>query len=203
MTFDNLGPSLGLPKRRSHMDRINFEDNDNDSIFSSDLNGNFNLILSLIDFYLNFIASADLMKHFQAISKLEKDEYLKHLGNLRLAHKVELQNEKMLLINLIEELVNNRLTWYGKAVDDELQNIFAHVSYLNRLVAEKESEIKSLRKLVIETELRTVVESIDHKYDYKFIEPPPKVSKYNTLFYELQDMIVDHLQYIRAIPHVK
>lgn len=55
------------------------------------------------------------------MTKLEKEEYLKHLSNLRLAHKVELKNEKMLATNLIEYLVRDRLKSYSEAVNTELK----------------------------------------------------------------------------------
>ena len=76
------------------------------------------------------------------MSKLDKEEYLKHLSNLRLAHKVELKNEKMLVINIIEYLVRDRLKAYSEAVNTELQNIYAHVAHLNMVIAAQKAEVK-------------------------------------------------------------
>ena len=80
-------------------------------------------------------------------SEIEKEEFLKQIKNIRLSCKERIKNEKMLIVNNIEKLLNFKLGSFEKAVNDELQNLISHSIYLNRIIMKQSKELKSLKGL--------------------------------------------------------
>ena len=80
-------------------------------------------------------------------SEIEKEEFLKQIKNIRLSCKEKIKNEKMLIVNNIEKLLNFKLGSFEKAVNDELQNLISHSIYLNRIIMKQSKELKSLKGL--------------------------------------------------------
>lgn len=62
--------------------------------------------------------------------KLERDSYLKHIQNLRLAHKVQIKNEKLITINSLENSLNHKLEGYENSINRIFQKIIKHVNFL-------------------------------------------------------------------------
>ena len=80
------------------------------------------LQISQVNNQINIIIGTPDLKSIKIKwGKNEKQEYLRHLKKLRLAHKVELKNEKMLSTNLIDTLFKKRLQNYTDLVNEELQ----------------------------------------------------------------------------------
>ena len=65
--------------------------------------------------------SSDIYNPISEKAKTDKDEFLRYLGKLMLAQKVELKNERMLNVNLIDTLVKKRLSDYTELINQELQ----------------------------------------------------------------------------------
>ena len=54
-------------------------------------------------------------KHFLNL-EVERKGYLKHIKNLRLAHKIQLKNEKFLTMTKLEEIVAQKLSAYEESI---------------------------------------------------------------------------------------
>jgi hypothetical protein len=64
--------------------------------------------------------------------EIERKSYLQHLKNLRLAHKIQLKNEKFLTMAKLEEIVAQKMAAYEDSITKVFQKIVEHVRFLNK-----------------------------------------------------------------------
>jgi len=58
--------------------------------------------------------------------EVERKGYLQHIRNLRLAHKVQIKNEKFLTMMKLEEIVQKKLIAYEEAISKTLNKFVDH-----------------------------------------------------------------------------
>lgn len=64
--------------------------------------------------------------------KIERKGYLKHIKNLRLAHKIQLKNEKFLTMTKLEEIIAQKLSAYEESISKVFEKFIKQFYSLNK-----------------------------------------------------------------------
>ncbi|CAI2382162.1 unnamed protein product [Moneuplotes crassus] len=94
--------------------------------------------------------------------EVERKGYLKHIKNLRLAHKVTLKNEKFLTMTKLEEIVSQKLAAYEKGITKILNKFITHFELLNTKINRLNKDVKRYAKFIRKYELNMLETIIIH-----------------------------------------
>ncbi|CAI2382485.1 unnamed protein product [Moneuplotes crassus] len=129
----------------------------------------------------------------------EKEEYLKHLKKLRYAIKIELKNEKMMSVNIVDEIFKKRLDDYTDAVNCELQHIHKYVDRLQRTITLQEVKFKQLAEIFRKFELDKTIKALQtREFGPKYLKEPESVVKKDKSYTELRDLIETNLRFVKS-----
>lgn len=85
--------------------------------------------------------------------EVERNSYLKHIKNLRLAHKIQLKNEKFLTMTKLEEIIQEKLVAYEECLTRVIRRVLNHVHFLKGKIEDQNAYIKKLSGFIKKYEL--------------------------------------------------
>lgn len=94
--------------------------------------------------------------------EVERQGYLKHIKNLRLAHKVQIKNEKFLTMTKIETIVAEKLAAYEQGVSKILGKFVSHYENLYHRIDLLHKDLKRYAKFIRKYELNMLETTIVH-----------------------------------------
>jgi hypothetical protein len=107
--------------------------------------------------------------------EVERKAYLQHVKNLRLAHKIQMKNEKFITMTKLEQIITQKLEAYEDSITKVFQRIVAHVSYLKRKIDVQNKYIKNLFSFISKYEIN-MIQTLIQEGTQELMLPPPNIT---------------------------
>jgi hypothetical protein len=92
--------------------------------------------------------------------EVERKSYLSHIKNLRLAHKIQIKNEKFLTTTKLEETVTQKLKAYEEAISNVFKRFADHFNFLNDKIDHQNRYIQKITKFISKYEQNMLIHLI-------------------------------------------